>query len=78
MIWMRWAISGFGLPWARTRSSFPIISSGKREARDAIRLTKELAKRVEGRVQINADKLNVYRRAIFAAWGRNVDFGRAS
>jgi IS1 family transposase len=49
---------------------------GKREARDAIRFTKELARRVEGRVQINADKLNVYRQAIFAAWGRDVDFGR--
>ncbi len=48
----------------------------KREARDAVRFTRELAQRVEGRIQINTDKLGAYRQAVFAAWGRDVDYGR--
>jgi IS1 family transposase len=50
---------------------------GKRDTFDASRFTRELARRIEGRVQISTDKLGAYRYAIFDAWGReNVDYGR--
>jgi IS1 family transposase len=49
---------------------------GKRLAGDAVTFTRELSRRVEGRIQISTDKLAAYREAIFAGWGRNVDWGR--
>lgn len=49
---------------------------GKRDMFDAARFTRELANRIEGRVQISTDKLAAYRYAIHQAWGREVDYGR--
>lgn len=48
----------------------------KRDMWDAARFTRELAKRVEGRVQLSTDKLHAYRYAVHQAWGREVDYGR--
>ena len=49
---------------------------GKRDMFHAGDFTRELARRVEGRVQISTDKLRAYRYAIHQAWGRDVDYGR--
>jgi IS1 family transposase len=49
---------------------------GKRDMFDAAEFTTELARRVEGRIQISTDKLAAYRYAIHQAWGREVDYGR--
>jgi len=48
----------------------------KRDMFDAADFTRELARRVEGRVQISTDKLAAYRYAIYEGWGREVDYGR--
>lgn len=48
----------------------------KRDMFAAQDFTQELAKKVEGRVQISTDKLAAYRHAIHAAWGQDVDYGR--
>lgn len=49
---------------------------GKRDMYEGAAFTRELARRVEGRLQISTDKLAAYRYAVFQGWGREVDYGR--